>query len=288
MSDESDDISCPAPCHVKTETPLTTAPPSNRSKKSKATSAKVSATDRGSSSRDSKTDSKPKKRAVTKASSRGRGKRTQPPRRAQPPARRKKVGKGLQFEDDLSPVQETVSPQVNLSSSSDEDFVGGCLLRSRRKVLQKKSRRIETESEKEDSHCDGVGEAEDPDDTDGKPLQTLPASSSDVSAEASTATTHHLIDELFGGGPVNQEPETSASVTLTGDTQSRPNMAHVSDSEGSEGPIRDAKSTSQIKEPSNNTHSDDGAGSSMHGQETRGESSNNSEAVDLDAELFGF
>lgn len=277
MSDESDDISCPTHCSVKdtvkAETPL--PPPSKPSKtarKSKATSEKVSA---------SKADNKPKKRAVTKPSSRGRGKRPQPPvKRVQP--QRKKVAKGLQFEDDLSSVQETNGPHMNFSSS-DEDIPGQRLFRSRRKVLQKKSNPIETESDKEDGHCDEVdGSSNHQDDTDDKLLPTLPAN---VTGEA-PAGTHHLIDELFGGGP--ERPETATS---TGDAKSR---QQVSDPEGSDTDLLQvAKITTPNKKPGGTADSGSAfgreyGGSSMHGQDAKGESSKDSAAVDLDAELFGF
>jgi hypothetical protein len=84
----------------------------------------------------SKDAEKAKKKIVSKPS-RGR----QPSRRQAAPRgqTRKKVGKGLQFEDDLSPAQEIVSLKKDMSSSSDEDV--GELFRTKRASAKKLKQR---------------------------------------------------------------------------------------------------------------------------------------------------
>lgn len=298
MSDESDDIYCP-PCQTndsekteKSPMPLSKAP--NPKRKSRTASEKVSSNNRSSASREPKTESKPKRKAVPKPAGRGKPKRP-PPKRVQPPARRKKVGKGLQFEDDLSPAQETVCLLDYVQSSSDEDSVGKHILtRSRKKTTKQK----ETRSDRNDKHPDEVSESGNSSNREDGPseLKVLPAASESASFAVTTnvpigcTATHELIDELFGEELVQESrnPEATACtsrIKTDMDTESGDNCAvsasSVSNTEDSESALSaSVQPTSKSKDHWSNASDKEYC--------TGGESSKHPEKVDLDAELFGF
>lgn len=302
MSDESDDICCP-PCQTSDseKTPIPSSHAPNPTRKYRTTSEKVSAS---SASRESKTESKPKKKAVSKPSVRGNKPKRQPPKRVQPPVRRKRVGKGLHFEDDLSPVQETTCLQDNVQSSSDDDGLGKRILRSRKKTKQK-----ETGSDKNEKRAVQVGKTGGPSnqqDCSHDQLQVLPASGS-ISFAVTTevpigfTATHQLIDELFGEEPVHQEssnPEANActsSLKTTTKDESGDNCAVsassiASDVEDCEGALSaSAQLTTKSKDHGSSAYSNSDkeyTENTMHCQKETG--SKDAEELDLDAELFGF
>lgn len=190
MSDESDDISCPSSCFNNEKPSISPLPSTQlRSFDKSRTASGQGPVDTSTSSK----STKPKKRTVAKSSGRARGR----PKRTQPTSRRKTVGKGLLFEDDVSPVQLTGSPKDN-ASSSDEDFVGRCVLRKRR-VSQKKT----TTKDSQDRNG-RFSEAK----TQQHDIQhELPISAGASFDAVDCNTSHQLVDELFGGESDSPKPE---------------------------------------------------------------------------------
>lgn len=265
MSDESDDICCP-PSHIDSVKSAIN-PKTQNPDDSSGTSGKGPVPNRNSNS---KNENKPKKRTVAKSSGRVQSR----PKRTQPPARRKTAGKGLLFEDDVSPVQQIVSSNNNVSSSSDEDIVGRCVLKSR-KVSQKKPTRKES--------CDSLSETSKQQDDIPGDVHDLPTSESasfDVNAETSDHhTSHLLIDELFGDEAASPKLELQAcssrrDVTFVEDAMDKHLVSNV---ELARKKIRTCEN-STICENSKD------AESVIHCQ-VAGDTEN---SVDLDAELFGF
>ena len=305
MSDESDDISCPPSKKEVTTTfsqsqdpaPSTGKPAVSNKRKGNTRSVRKVAT---------KTDGLGSKKRKPVAN------RTQSSSRAQISTTRKRVvvAKGMQFEDDLPPLQDSVKPRdlthmyrLSSSSSDDDDTVGHRLLRSRKRVpkdskdiggVVKSKNRCESEPQsfKVESQIASLPQSE----------ASIPTSVSDVmdagysldheAVSEHSLSSHQLIDELFGDEP--SPPQTSdLEMATTRRSHAVENPEHVNDHAKMVTPLADSETTpSGTKQ--NGVKSSAAAAAAAAAAQVQSNSitlnpvESQDSLVDLDAELFGF
>lgn len=297
MSDESDDISCPP---SKKEEPVTTSTQPQGLTEKPSVPNKRKGNVRSVRKTTKNEVSKKRKTATNK---------TQSSNRTQSSTVRKRVARGMQFEDDFPPLQiDSVKPRdlciahrLQSSSSSDDDTVGHRLLRSRKRVPKDakdaggevKSKKYESEQslkvERKESQIASVQQSQANIPTD---VMDVEYSLGHEAVSDHFVASHQLIDELFGeepSSPLTSDLEMATRKSSQAVENPRPHHGKVSSPDVNSKDSGITTPTTTCTKMSGGTNVE--VKSSTVAQVKSNSITNPVESqdlVDLDAELFGF